>query len=332
MIEPFFLFYEEPDPDRWISGDRYLRRIVRRAVRGPARPGGVMRWYLNLRAGLDEIGFNYRVNDYRGLRRNPGAWAHVIGKSHVMEKIPAGHPIIYGPGIDDHPTENTFWGRPELCRLVISCDWFKAMYDRDLGVPLRTVVWPAGIDTRLWAPPARPPEPDTVLVYDKIRWQRDQLEPALLNPIRDQLAAAGMKVHYLRYGHYREEEYHALLKSVRAMVFLCEHETQGFAYLQALASDVPLLAWDRGGFWQDPYMYPHRVRFSGVTSVPYFDARCGERFPDLAGFNAKLPGFLKKAKAGGFSPRAYVTENLTLAGQARAYLDISAEARANHSL
>jgi hypothetical protein len=35
------------------------------------------------------------------------------------------------------------------------------------------------------------------------------------------------------------------------MLFLCEHETRGLAYQEALASNVPILAWDTG-FWLDP--------------------------------------------------------------------------------
>ena len=41
---------------------------------------------------------------------------------------------------------------------------------------------------------------------------------------------------------YREEEYRAALNKCRAMVFLCEHETQGIAYQQALSCDVPIFA------------------------------------------------------------------------------------------
>ena len=87
MSDPLFIFYEEPDPDRWISGDRHLRRFIRRILRGKPRPGGVMRWFLNLQSGLDRLGVSYRVNDYRGLRRSPGAVAHVVGKPHVIDKI-----------------------------------------------------------------------------------------------------------------------------------------------------------------------------------------------------------------------------------------------------
>jgi len=194
------------------------------------------------------------------------------------------------------------------------------MYDRDLPVKIPTAVWPAGVDTREWRPPAVPPASREILIYDKIRWQRDRLAPELLEPVQAAVAQTGATVHHLRYGFYREADYRQLLARVSAMVFLCEHETQGFAYLQALACGVPVLAWDRGGYWQDPSMYPARVQFAPVTSVPYFDERCGLRFRDPAHFGEVWPQFLSGLNSGRFQPRDYVTSHFDLAGQARAYV------------
>lgn len=280
-----------------------------------------MRWFLNLRSGLDRLGVPYRVNDYRGLRRSPGALACVVGKPHVIDKIPPGHPIVYGPGVAAHPYENDFWQRPELRLILLSCDWFRAMYERDLPRPVPTAVWPAGVETDLWHPPADRPW-GRVLVYDKIRWRRDEYVPGLVQPILDRLRAEGVEPVHLRYGSYLEEDFRALLDQVSAMVFLCEHETQGFAYLQTLACGVPILAWERGGFWQDPSMYPERVRFEPVSAVPYFDARCGRRFSDREGFQAEIGPFLRDARAGGYRPRDYVVENFDLAARARDYLEL----------
>ena len=36
---PIALYYEEPDPDRWIKYDRYVRKIIRRIWRGKTKPG-----------------------------------------------------------------------------------------------------------------------------------------------------------------------------------------------------------------------------------------------------------------------------------------------------
>ncbi len=324
---PLHLFYAEPDPDRWLPGDRFPRRLIRRIVRGKPRPGGVMRWFLNLQAGLDRLGAPYHLNSLRALRSDPGSWACVVGKAHVVKTIPAGHPIVYGPGVGAHPLEDDFWGRADIRLILLSCDWFKAMYDRDLPRKIPTAVWPAGVDTDLWRPAAQR-SPRRVLVYDKIRWRRDELEPALLHPIIARLRAEGCDVVHLRYGHYREEHFHQVLQEVSAMVFLCEHETQGFAYLQTLACGVPIFAWDRGGYWQDPSMYPHRVKFAPVTSVPYFSAACGAQFKDLAGFQAGVGPFLQGVECGGFRPREYVVENFDLARQAQCYLDLVASATA----
>ena len=105
------------------------------------------------------------------------------------------------------------------------------------------------------------------------------------------------------------------------MIFLCEHETQGFAYLQALACGVPILAWDDEGYWRDPGFYPDRVQFKPVRSVPYWDARCGVRFRGIEEFDARLDKFLDKLNRGEFAPRDYILENLTLEECARRYVE-----------
>ena len=55
----------------------------------------------------------------------------------------------------------------------------------------------------------------------------------------------------ITYGNYNIEEYKKVLNTSMAMIFLCEHESQGFACCEAMAVNVPVLAWDQG-FWLDP--------------------------------------------------------------------------------
>ena len=281
-----------------------------------------MRWFLNLTAGLDELGVPYVVNDYRSLKKNPGAPALVIGKDHVLEKIPKGHPIVFGPGLASHPLGNPYWGKKDIQLLLISCDWFAQMYERDLPVKIPVRVWAAGIDTGLWSPPKDKKKSNKILIYDKVRWNHEKYEPILLDPIRKQLKQRGYEIVELKYLFYKEEDYLKALKEVEAMIFLCEHETQGFAYLQALSCDVPILAWDRGGFWQDPSYYPERVKFSSVTSVPYWNPSCGVRFQNIDEFNKRLDEFTEGLKKENFEPRNYILENFRLADKARSCLEI----------
>ena len=103
------------------------------------------------------------------------------------------------------------------------------------------------------------------------------------------------------------------------MIFLCEHETQGLAYQQALSCNVPVLAWDPGQ-WLDPWRYRYGEGVVPATSVPFFDERCGMTFLGVPDFAAHLSVFIEASRAGSFSPRDYVIENLTLEGCARNYL------------
>jgi hypothetical protein len=106
------------------------------------------------------------------------------------------------------------------------------------------------------------------------------------------------------------------------MIFLCEHETQGIAYQQALSCDVPIFAWDRGGYWQDPGYYPQRVRFAPVSSVPYWDARCGAKFQDIGEFANAWEVFWARYRNSRYSPRDYILEELTLEKCAKRYVEI----------
>ena len=49
------IFYEEPDPDRWMKFDRYPRRWIRRILRGKTKAGGVMMVALELIKGLEQL-------------------------------------------------------------------------------------------------------------------------------------------------------------------------------------------------------------------------------------------------------------------------------------
>lgn len=318
------LFYEEPDDDRWFPFDRFPRRVVRRLVRGAYRPGGQARVFLNLCAGLDEIGVRFRVNDYRHARRHPHELACIIGKPCVLDKMEWRNPILFGASVFSHPTDDPqLFERRPVRKVLVPGPWMKAMCEPYWGD--RVEAWPVGIDTRRWQATASDRKTCDVLLYNKVLWDRPRQEGALVEPIRAALKAAGHSYEELRYGEYQEEDYQAALGRCRSMIFLCEHETQGIAYQQALSCGVPILAWDQGGAWRDPAYFPDRIVFAPVTSVPYWDERCGLRFADATEFPAQWQRFIASVDAGHYRPRDYIMENLTLAACARKYVEIANE-------
>lgn len=320
-MRPLNLFYAEPDPDRWFPLDRYPRRLIRRLIRGRPRVGGQQRVFLNLCAGLDRLQVAYRVNDYRHARRRPAEVACVVGKPFLLDRASWKNPILFGSSVFAHPMDDPqLLTRLPVRRVLVPGEWFRTMFASVYGEQVQ--VWPVGIDTHHWRPNPSAGKAFDFLLYDKVRWRHEEFQRELIEPITQALERRRLRVTYLRYGHYREEDFHALLGSCRAMVFLCEHETQGIAYQQALSCGAPVLAWDRGGFWQDPEYYPHKVRFAPVTSVPYWDECCGVKFRGSDDFSDRLDEFLDKLHSGAFAPRDYILGNLTLEQCAMRYVDI----------
>jgi glycosyltransferase involved in cell wall biosynthesis len=313
------LFYEEPESDRWLPFDRYPRRVVRRLLRGPSQVGGHKRMFLNLCAGLDRIGVEYRVNDYRWALRNSHALACIVGKPHVLDKLDWKNPILFGAAVFSHPSDDPkLFERLPVRKVLLPGAWMKEMWKPYWDEAI--AVWPVGIDTDRWRPVNAAQKQTDVLLYDKVQWDHEQYETRLIDLIRRKLRASGRSFREIRSGFYREEEFRSALAECRSMIFLCEHETQGIAYLQALSCDVPILAWNLGGYWLDPGYFPHKVKFQPVASVPYWDSRCGRTFASVEEFDDAWDRFWDEAQSGHFSPRNYVVENLTLEQCARQYI------------
>jgi len=317
-------YLPEPERDRWVPGDRWVRPLVRRIVRGAPRPGGLDKVFLNLRLGLDRLRIPYEVNRPFARLRGDDLVA-VLGRGrHCLDGYARREPLVAGIGLMTHPSQwpTLLADFPVACYLQHS-DWAAAVYRPYFGD--RCAVWPVGIDTVAWQPPARPADKAVdFLLYDKIPWERDRWEAELTTPIREALARGGFGHRTIRYGHYQPGEYRTALDQCRAMICLSPHESQGIAYQEALSAGVPILAWDPGTC-QDPERFQWGQPVIATTSVPYFDGRCGRRFADLAGFERELPAFVDELRAGRFAPRDYILENLTVEKCSRRFVEILQE-------
>jgi glycosyltransferase involved in cell wall biosynthesis len=321
--QPLNLFYEEPNPDRWVPFDRYPRTLLRRFVRGPWQPGGQMRVFLNLMAGLDRLGVSYRVNDYRYIRANRDELACLIGKPHILSSFPRRTPLLFGTSIYNHPIDDEgVLSRHTIRQFLVPSPWVKRMFSQIW--PGLVTVWPIGVDTERWKPAPSVTKDVDIVVYDKVFRYREKFEDTLINPLLEELRRRGLVVERLRYGSYKEPELYALSRRTKAMIYLSRHETQGIALQQMLASDVPVLAWDMGGDWQTIEYLLRGVRFGPVTSVPYWDDRCGVKFTGAEDMVPALDKFLHGIKTGAFAPREMILgERLTLEGSAQAYVGLA---------
>lgn len=316
-------FVREPERDRWLPGDRFIRPLIRRVVRGPYRPGGIDKVLINLCLGLDRLQVPYEVNLPFALLRDDDQ-VGVIGRSRLaLQGYDRANPIVGGVALMIHPSQ---W--PTLCddypvaAYLQSCAWCNDIFKPYFGDKCK--IWPVGIDTESWVPGNPRDKQCDFLIYDKIMWRRDEMVPRLLEPIKAELQRRKLSFTEIRYGRYNERQYQQALRRSRAMLFLCEHESQGLAYQECLASGVPVLAWDQG-WWLDPNRFAWDDPEVPATSVPYFDERCGVRFRDIEEFPERLGEFFDRRAA--MAPRDYILENLTLEKCSHHYLQILDDVR-----
>lgn len=313
------LFYQDFERDTFFKHDRYVKRIVRpvyHAISKKQKVSGFFVWYQLLVKALRQAGYDVHLNNYTLARKHPNYPVGLVGYPHLLHGWNLPNPALLGPSLFDHPLQApNLLQDPRYKLYLVTCDWMRAMFAPVYGD--RCVLWYAGIDTHQWPDTRSHPKDIDVLVYDKIRWNREQYEPALLNPILQILQERGLRYTTIRYRHYDHDTYKALLQRSRSMIFLCEHETQGLAYQEALASNVPILAWENG-FWLDPDREKYDPNPVPASSVPYFSPICGERFPDFAAFPATFARFW--ANLDTYQPRTFVQNELSLDGSAQRYL------------
>lgn len=286
---------------------RNLRRVQVRT--------GFYAAFLSLRRSLERYGCDVRVNDFAEARRRPGYPIGLAGYPSVMAKVDLPNPRIFGPGdFGTPPAAAEVAADPRYRILIQPSEWFCDLYRPYCGDKL--LAWPVGIDADAWPDASLEPKSVDVLIYDKIRWNRDTLTPQHVDAAAAHLQARGLSYKILTYGEHHQSEFKATLRAARSMLFICEHETQGLAYQEAMAANVPVLAWDDGKL-VDPYLASFAQPGLAVSTVPYFDARCGLTFRS-GEFPEVFDAFW--ARRATFTPRAYVLEALSMDAAAEAYL------------
>jgi hypothetical protein len=321
------LFFKEPECDKWFKGDRVLKRLMKPAYSRVAHRAGVTGfavWHKLLVTSLRGSGYTVRINDFRYARSHPDHPVGIIGYPFILKQWDLPNPAVLGPAMFDHPNlASSLMDDPRFHSYIVTCQWMSNVFS-GCYPPHCLKLWNAGIDTETdWPNTANNPKDTDILIYDKIRWQRDRMVPELLEPIKQLAADQGLTHQVLRYGRYAYADYKKALARSRLMVFLCEHETQGMAYQEAMASNVPVIAWDPG-WWADPCRLRLGVGPIRTTSVPYFDQRCGTTFRTAGDFYSAFTSVWSKLDA--FHPREFVQERLSLEASARTYASAYFEA------
>jgi hypothetical protein len=300
---------------------RGLARYIYRGATHQQVWTGFYTAFRSLVVSLRRYGCDVRVNALGLAARNPHFPIGIAGYPSVLAAADVPNPRLFGPGDYGYPDVAAVVAKDPRNRILTQpSDWPVAFYRESCGDKLRVMF--VGIDTELWPDLSHMRKDLDFLVYDKIRWHggavRHDETPAILARTTEALDRRNLNHAVLRYGAHHRSQFRDALSRARGMIFLCEHETQGLAYQEALASNVPVLALDEGVLAD-----PDQRRFARpdlrVSSVPYFDARCGETFiPDQ--LDDALDRFL--ASRTNYRPRDYVLSHLSMRKAAENYLEL----------
>ncbi|WP_428929735.1 glycosyltransferase [Marinibacterium sp. SX1] len=305
------------------SEARRHARAAWRRLRGLQVNTGYFTAFNNLRRSLEARGIEVRVNDFAWARANPKEPIGISGFPRVFDRVHLPNPAVFGPGYVPPPDEiEKIMARCNIKVVTLPSEWPCGLWRDKLGEVAQPMF--VAIDLAAWPDTSQMEKPLDLIVYDKIRWRLEDRAADLRDPLLAALDARGLRYRVLRYGAHHLSQFRQALRDARGLVFLCEHETQGLAYQEAMASGLPILAWDEGEL-----VDPHQGRFAPpglrVSSVPYFDARCGLTFTRETMID-QLDAFMQAID--GFSPRAYVAEALSPEAGAARYLTLLQQARA----
>jgi len=309
-----FYFNPYPEKDRWIKYDRYVRMIIRRIVRGKPYTSGIDKVFVNLKKGLDLLQVPYVVNvPFHRLTPNDQILFMGRGPTWLEKYIKSGkkYPFAAAIGFSSHPIEikDIMEGQP-LIAYFSHCSWVNDIYAGYFGKDT-CLTWPAGVDTEAY--PILPLEHKTTdfLIYRKIRWNVEAETNRIVEPIRQVLQKKGFTWKEIVYLSYKPEQLKELQRTCKALIFVTEHETQGFALQECMSTGMPVLAWNEG-IVRDPYYGQCGTLNPPVTAVPFFDETCGRTFTTVESFENTLDLFWEEFQQNKYNPAQFIRYNFTL--------------------
>ena len=119
-------------------------------------------------------GFEVRINDYALARKYPEYPVGLVGFPIVLDGWDLPNPAILGPSLYDHPMLAPHLMKDPRFRIyLVLAEWMYNMFYPIYGD--KCVRWHAGIDTDEWTDSRMHPKDIDFLIYDKIRWNHDEL-------------------------------------------------------------------------------------------------------------------------------------------------------------
>jgi hypothetical protein len=229
--------------------------------------------------------------------------AIMLKRQGKIDKLVAGPNVIVFSSDHDNLIAST---EIDLC--IVPSDWCIDLYiSENASLANRIATWPAGVDEFYW-------KEDPTVERKYITFFEKHNKNAIPDTFLYRKAAedAGYEIVVLRYGEFVHTRYLEVLQGSLLLVGFVSNESQGIAWAEAWACNVPTFLWENT---KDHYLGKEFVS----STAPYLRQENGMFFSDLSDFQEKLNQF----KTGGlsFEPRKWLEQNMTDEVSAKILID-----------
>jgi hypothetical protein len=212
--------------------------------------------------------------------------------------------FIFGPHFSVFPNQeqmNMIKGENSI--YIQPSDWSEKVWtNSSVCNGIKIVPFSFGVDTNKFNEINSINSRTKVFVYFKRR------RPDEIDALLSFLKSKNIEIEIFDYEKkYSEEKYLNYLQNSKYGIWLDAHESQGFALEEALSCNVPLLVWNVSSMNQE-----YRSSYNNIpaTTIPYWDARCGEYFYNVDELEETFTKFLSNINT--YKPREYILENLSI--------------------
>lgn len=261
----------------------------------------------NLIVGLQKIGHKYNynpstisLNEICIVLSGIDTLRYAIDqKKHGNIKL-----LIAGPNVVTVPSEADYLiasRQVDIC--LTPSTWVKELYAAiSPELNNRLTVWPAGVDINYWCPSD---------LVKKENYNRKKYLLYIKGVKGEKLAKGyikefnriGVAYKVITYGRYSPAKYKSLLNESSLMIVLGGTESQGLAFAEAWAMNVPTFI-HRVDSWESP----SGIRYK-AEAAPYLSQDTGIYFNDMEDLFTLLNNFNSNELK--YSPREWVLHNMT---------------------
>lgn len=207
--------------------------------------------------------------------------------------------LFAGPNIVVYSSDyNSLLAAPEVDAAITPCEWVSDIYVEDNPtLKDRIFSWPAGVDVDYWRPdPAI--QCDQILIFEK--QNKGPVGP--ITPYVNYLRTLGWKVQVIQYGSFTHSHYLRELQKSCLMLGFVVCESQGIAWAEAWACNVPTLI-----FRKNTNVY--QGRHYKNSTAPYLNPKNGLFFDDFKDFKSQFEYWQSNRIQ--FAPREWTLANMS---------------------